>query len=131
MGACPVENLSHLRPVGHILKLQRLDRSTRDNHAVILLALHLLEVAIEHHHVLYRRVLGRMTLQLHEVDFQLQRRIGQQADKVCLRRYLQRHQVEYRNAQGTDVLHVSTRIVHYKYVLLLQKFYGRKFIWQS
>ena len=129
MRARPREDFGNLSPVADLLVLQLLDRSTRNNHAVVLLIAHLLEVTIEHHHVLDGRILGRMTLQLHEAHLQLQRGVRQETDKVCLCRYLQRHEVENDNLQRTDVLHVGTRIVHHEDILMLQQFYGRQTVW--
>ena len=106
-----------------------LHRSTGNDHAVELLIAHLGKVAVEHHHMLYRRVLRGMTLQFHETDLQLQRCIGQQTDQVCLGRDLQRHQVQNHDAQGTDVLGVCPGIVHDEYILLLQEIDGRQSVW--
>ena len=62
-------------------------------------------------------------------SFKLKRRIGEQPDKVGLCGYLQRHEVEYDYLQRTDILHVSTRIVHHEDMLFLEQLYGRKFVW--
>ena len=66
------------------------------------------------------RILGRMALQLHKGYVQLQRGIREQTDKVCLGGDLQRHEVEDNDTQGTNILHVSTRVVHHEDVFVLQ-----------
>ena len=55
--ATPVEYLRDLVPVVHLLKLHVLHRRTRDYHTVEFLVLQFVEIAVEHHHVLYRGVL--------------------------------------------------------------------------
>ena len=68
MGTRPGEDVGELVPVAHLLVLQLFHRCSGDNHAVELLVSHLLKLAIEHHHVLYRGILGSMALELHETD---------------------------------------------------------------
>ena len=129
MSTSPSEDFLHLVPIADILELHLLDRSPRDNHAVELFLTQLFKVAIKHHHVLYGRILRRVTFQLHETNLQLQRRVGKQTDQVCLCRYLQRHEIEDNHPQGTNVLHVSPGVVHHKDVLVLQQLDGGQFIW--
>ena len=45
--------------------------------------------------MLDRRVLGSMAFYLHKVKLHLQGCITQETNKVCLRRDLQRHQVQH------------------------------------
>ena len=70
-----------------------------------------------------------MTLQFHKTDLQLQRRIREQTDEVGLCGYLQGHQVQNGNLQGTDILGSSPRIVHHKDILILQNIDGGQSIW--
>ena len=74
--ARPSEDIRYLIPVRHLLEFQLFHRCTRDDHTIKLLVAHLLEVAIEHHHVLYRRILRCVTAEFHKTHLQLQRRIG-------------------------------------------------------
>ena len=76
MGASPLKDVLHLVPIGDVLKVERLDRSTSNNHSIVLFFPHLFEIAIKHHHVFYRRILWRMAAEFHEADFQLQWCIG-------------------------------------------------------
>lgn len=81
MGTGPVEYLSDFFPILHILILHCLDRCTCYNHAIELLLRKFVEILIEHHHVLNRRILGSMTLELHETHLQLQRGVESKRTK--------------------------------------------------
>mgnify|MGYP003200389079 CR=1 FL=1 len=95
MGACPII---------HLFIVKMFYRRAGDNHTIELLLLHQLEITVESFHVLHRRILRRVPLHFHERDLDLQRRVGQQPDEVGLCRNFQRHEVQYDNAQRTDVL---------------------------
>ena len=71
--SCPLEYLGHLFPIAHLLKVEMLYRCTRDDESIILMLAHLLKVGIEGLHMLYRRILRRMALHLHEAQLYLQR----------------------------------------------------------
>ena len=126
----PVEHLLQFRPVRHRLEIHLLQRRTRHDEAVVLLAAHLLKVTVERHHVLHRRVLAGVAPNLHKLDFHLQRRVRQDADKVRLRRNLDRHEVQNRQPQRTDILSVRPRRIHHKDILAFQQFDGRQPVWQ-
>ena len=126
--ACPVENGLKFAPVVHALKIEVLHRRARDNHPVELLAPHQVEVAVERLHVLYRRVLRGVALQLHKAHLYLQRRVGEQADEVGLGGNLNRHQVEDDDFQRTDVLCARARRVDNEDILFLQQINGGQFI---
>ena len=95
MRTCPIEYLGHFLPIVHFLERHLLYRGTCDNHAVVEIILHLVEVFIKLLHMLDRRVLGSMAFYLHKVKLHLQGCITQETNKVCLRRDLQRHQVQH------------------------------------
>lgn len=118
--ASPVEDLHDLRPILHILVLHRLDRSTRHNHAVKLLLGEFGEILVEHHHVLYRRILRGVALQLHKIHLQLQRGIGEKTHQVGLGGYLEGHQVEHDDFQWSNLLAVRPTLVHHEDVLMLE-----------
>ena len=123
VGTCPLEDGGNLLPVGHFLKGIVLYGCTGDNHTIKLLMFHLLEIAVEHHHVLYRSVLGRMALELHKTDVQLQWGVREHTHEIGLSSYLQGHEVEDSDAQRTDILCGGTGIVHHKDILFLQQLY--------
>ena len=79
--------------------------------------------------MLYRCILWSMTLQLHEVNLQLQRRIGEQSHQISFCRDLKWHQVEHTNLQRSDFLTVGTTLIHHENILMLQQLNGWKFIW--
>ena len=62
----PIEHLRYLFPISYILERHLFYRSTSNNHTIELLFLQHVEVVIECRHVLHRRMLWRMTFQLHE-----------------------------------------------------------------
>ena len=131
VGLCPVEDGLHLVPVGDVLEGELLYGGARDNHTVELLRLQHLEVLIEHHHVLYGRILRGVAFQLHKRDVKLQGRIRQQSYEVGFGRNLQRHQVQDDNLQRTDVLRVGAGVIHHEDVLLLQDIYRGKSVGYS
>ena len=129
MGTCPVENLLDFVPIVHLLVIEMFYWRTGNNHTIELLFLHQFEITVESFHVLHRRILRRVPLHFHERDLDLQRRVGQQTDKVGLCRNFQRHEVQYDNAQRADVLRRGPRAVDDKDVLFFQQLDGRKLIW--
>ena len=124
----PVENLRNFIPVVHLFVFQMFHRRPCDNHAIELFILHQLKVPVKGFHVLNGRILGSVPLHLHESDFNLQRRIGKQANQVCFSRNLQRHQIQDNDAQRTYVLRGSPRIVYDKDIFLFQQLNGGKLI---
>ena len=131
MGACPTEDAAYLLPVSDLLIIEMLHRSTRDDHSVELLIGHLLKVPIECPHVLHGGVLAGMSLDLHEVDVQLEWGVGEETDEVCLGGNLQRHQIEYHDAKRSDVLTTGPFVPKHENILVLEELYSGQFIWQS
>ena len=129
MGACPIKNFLDFIPIIHLFIVKMFYRRAGDNHTIELLLLHQLEITVESFHVLHRRILRRVPLHFHERDLDLQRRVGQQPDEVGLCRNFQRHEVQYDNAQRTDVLRRGSRTVDDKDVFFLQQLDGRKPVW--
>ena len=54
----PVEDFLQLAPVPHLLVVHKLEWGSRDEQSVVLLLLHVFEVAVECHHVLHGCVLA-------------------------------------------------------------------------
>ena len=65
-------------------------------------------------------VFGMIGLCLDQVDFNLDRRIGQAAQNLRFCYNFERHQIEQRNPQRTDVLRGGAVLGHDKDVLALQ-----------
>ena len=122
--ACPLEDLLHLIPVAHLLEVQMLHWSSRNDEAIVPVVAHLLEVGIERLHVFQGRILRDMVLHLHEAQFDLQRRVGEQTHEVGLSSDLDGHEVEHGNAQRRCILRCCTRGIHHEDILLLQQFYS-------
>ena len=124
MGTGPGKDIGNLIPVAHLLVLELFDGSPGDDHAIELLGTHLLELTVEHHHVLNGCILGSMALELHKTDVELKGGVGEQTDQVCLCGNLQRHQVEDDYFQRADILRMGTGIVHHEDILMFQQVNG-------
>ena len=72
-------------------------------------------------------ILGYMTLHSHKSNINLQGRIGQCPQQLQFRILLNRHQIQNPHVQRTDILVNGSVLIHYKYILILQHFSGRKF----
>ena len=73
MRTCPIEDLRHLAPIVHLLERHLLNRSARDDHAIVIVLLDRLKILVELLHVFNGGVFRRMSLDLHEVQLDLQR----------------------------------------------------------
>ena len=62
------------------------------------------------------------------MNLHLQGCVGQETQEVGLRGYLQRHQIENGNAQGTNVLMLCSLVAQHKDVLFLEILYRWQFI---
>ena len=62
---------------------------------------------------------------LHEVDFNLQRRVAQQSDQIGLSSDLQWHEIENHDLQRTNHLRMGAAFVHDEDILMLQNINGR------
>ena len=100
----PFENLRQLIPVGNRLERHLLDRSAGDNHPVIKTLAHLIKVFVELTHMLDRSMFRGMSLDLHKLQLNLQRRIAEQSYEIGFRCNLQRHQIEHDHTQRTNIL---------------------------
>ena len=124
--AAPVEDFRQFVPVAHLFVFHLLKWCAGDDETVELLLSHFLEVAVEGPHVFHGRVLARVGLHLHQVNLQLEGRVGQDAHEVRFGRYLQRHQVQNGNAQRAYVLVAGSFGAHDEDVLLFQQLNGRQ-----
>lgn len=127
----PVENLDYFVPVLYIFESHCLYRCSCNYHSIVVLAGYLVEVLIEHHHMLDGSVLRSMALEFHKHDVNLQRSVRQQSYEVGLRCNLQRHKIEDDNAQRAYVLLVGAVLIHDEDVLPLDDVYSRELMWQS
>ncbi len=79
--------------------------------------------------VLLRRMTRRIRLCIDEVYLNLQRRIAEQAQKLCLRDVLDWHEIQDENLQRTDILTVRTVSIHDENILSFKDMRGRQIIW--
>ena len=73
MRTCPIKDFRNLIPIGHFFEVHLFYRSSGDNHTIILLMTHLIEIRIERFHVFYRCILRRVALNLHKRNLHLKR----------------------------------------------------------
>ena len=71
MRAGPVEYILNLIPVVHIFEFQVFYGCAGNNHAIVFLVTHQFEITVKRLHVFDGRILGGMTLQLHETHLYL------------------------------------------------------------
>ena len=114
-----VHDLAQLRPVIHLLKVHGLHRCAGDDHAVVAVVLHLVEVLIERFEVCCRNVGRRMAGRLQQGHVHLQRGICQQTGDLGLGGDLGGHQVQDQDLQRPNMLGEGALAVHDKDVLLV------------
>lgn len=120
MRAAPVHNFDQLVPVFHFLKGHSLDGSASDNQAIILIFPDVIEGLVKGKQMILGCVFGMIGLCLDQVDFNLDRRIGQAAQNLRFCYNFERHQIEQRNPQRTDVLRGGAVLSHNEYVFAFQ-----------
>src|SRR5690606_10538524 len=125
----PIKNHSNLIPVTHLFELHHLYRRTCNDHTVVKLIFHFIKPSVKHLEVLLGCIFGSMCIQTHKANLDLQRVVGKEPDKVSFRRYFQRHEIQDKHPQWTDVLRIGTQITHHKYILLFQEVNRWQIIW--
>ncbi len=100
----PLDDLDDARPVNHLLELHQPERRPCDDHAVIVVATHLLEVVIEVLKMRLRRVLRLPIVDAQQIHIHLQRRVGEHPHQLDLGLNLLGHQIEDQHPQRADVL---------------------------
>ncbi|MNT48016.1 hypothetical protein D3C72_1847760 [compost metagenome] len=124
----PLDDLDDARPVDHLLELHQPERRPRDDHAVVVVATHLLEVVIEVLQVRLGRVLRLPIVDAQQIHVHLQGRVGEHPHQLDLGLYLLGHQVEDEHPQRTDVLGDGPGFRHHEDVLLPQHFGGGQLV---
>ena len=121
MGLAPLHDLAQLGPVVHLLKGDLLHGRTRDDHAVVLLVLDLVEGLVEGQHMLLGGVAGFMGGGLEQLQLHLQGGVADEAGDLGLRLDLLGHEVEHEDMQGTDILGDGASLGHHEDVFLEQR----------
>ena len=67
----PIEDLGQLVPIPHLLEWHPLYRRPSDDHTVVKLVSHTIEIPVELAHMLHRRVLGRVAFDFHQLQLHL------------------------------------------------------------
>ena len=120
MGLGPFHDFRKLRPVLYLLERKLLDRCAGDDQAVEVLLLHLIQghiELIEMRGVGVLRLVGRHG---HKGDLRLNRKVRQHTENIKLCILLQRHQVQNRDPQWSDLLRLRPFLIHHEDVLVLQ-----------
>ena len=115
-----IEDLFQFIPIQHLFEGHGLHGRTRDDHAVEVLILDLLERFIELFQMRRGGVLALVRFGVHEGDVHLQRRIGEKAHELGLRFHLGGHEIKNGDLQWTDVLRERALVAHDEDVFALQ-----------
>ena len=124
----PVHDAAELVPIVDALERHLLDGGARDDEAVIVVGLEVVERVVELHEVV-RRVRGLVARDAHEVDAHLDGRLRNEAEDLRLRFDLRGHQVEQSDAQRTDLLLASHVLLEGEDALLLEDALGGQAVW--
>ncbi len=116
----PFHDFCQLRPVVDVLKRHLLHRSAGNNEAVIARIADVIKRLIEFEQMVRRRV-GRLVGRgLNQVDFNLNRRVGQTAQNLRFRHDFGRHQIEQPDPKRTNVLCRRPVVRHDENIFALQ-----------
>lgn len=107
-------------PVVHLFEGQMLHGSPGDDHAVEAAVADLAEGLVETLQMLQGRILGLMLRRAQQGDVDLQGRVAQQAQQLCLGGDLGGHEVDDHDVQRTDVLADGAFVGHDKDVFTFQ-----------
>ena len=116
----PLEDLLQFLPAVHLLIFNLFHRCAGDDHAVIVIVPNILKGLVELIQVVYPGILRLMAARRYECNVQLERRVGEGAQKLKLRVLLERHEIQDHDLKRSDVLQVRLSLIHDKYVLLVQ-----------
>ena len=93
----PIHDAAQFFPVLNLFEIHILHRSSCDDHSIEILMLYGAERLVERKHVLFRCIPGNMAFNLDKRQLDLQGCIAQETRKLCLSRYLRRHEIEKSN----------------------------------
>ena len=107
-----IQRFRQLVPVVDVLELHLFHRRAGHDHAVVFFVADLVKRLIEREHVLRGGVPDFVGRRLQQLDVDLQRRVGKQAQELRFGFDLGRHQVENQNLQRADILRLRARFGH-------------------
>ena len=126
MGGGPVENRLELVPVVHIFERHMLYRRAGDHKTVVIVVFERIEVFVELDEMIGGNVRGLMRGGLHEVDFDLQRRLGNQTQQLCFSLDFLRHQVQDHQFERADALTLRLGLLQSEDALRIEDISGRQ-----
>ena len=120
MTAGPLHDLTQLVPILHLGEVQVFHRRAGDDHAVVFPPPDLIEGGVKGLQVVLVDVLGTITGSPEQLYLDLEGRVGQLAQDLCLGDDLGGHQVEDEHLQGPDILVQSPVFGHDEDILPFQ-----------
>ena len=124
----PADIIHQLRPVLHLFKFQTFHRGPGDDEPVVIAVFYVRELQIGFVQIGIIRV-GRLPGNgAGKIYFDLQGAVTQQTQQLQLRRFLQGHQIQDQNLQGTDILRHRPFLRNGNDPFLLQIFYSRQLV---
>ena len=128
VGRGPVEDMLHLRPIGHVFVGDRLHRRAGDDEAVEFAMPRILPGLIERAQMVLRRVLGGMVANADQGEIDLQGSGAEQARDLQLGLDLVRHEIEQADLQRADVLADRRCLGHHAHALVLEGLEGGELV---
>ena len=116
----PGHNGAEFIPVGDILEFHIVQRRAGDDHAVVFPVFYLIEGSVEGFQMIGIGMLRHIAGGLQELHIDLQRCVGQFAQKLGLCHDLGRHQIQDQHIQRPDILVHGTVFRHDENIFLLQ-----------
>ena len=129
MPFCPVKDFGEIVPVVHLVEIHLLDRRSGDDKSVVVFVFYVVETLVEHIDMLLWGVFRLMTVDIKQIEFDLQRAVGQQPEQICFGHYFERHEVENSNFERTNILTSRSLLVYHKNILAAKRFNSRKRRW--
>ena len=123
--ARPVKDFRQLFPISYILKRYSFNRSTRNNHSLILFRRKFIEISVEHVHVFLRSVLILLSANLYKDQLNGQIGFRKLPRYVAFRNLFYGHKVQKQNTQG---LHALRNVGIYLNTLRGEFFYSRQIL---
>ena len=125
----PVHDLGQLFPIGDLFEGKPLDRRAGHDQRIEELILHILKAPVEAAQIGRLGMARRVARRGHQDQFDLQRRIAEQAGELDLRLLLFRHQVQQEQPQRPDILTKRLFLRHHIDLLGKQVFEGWQIVW--
>ena len=128
MGLRPFHDTAEFLPITHFLIGQVFDRCPRDDEAVKVAMFHLIKKDIEIRDMTLTCVRRLVGTGHQKGAVHLERRVGERAEQLELRVFLERHQIQNQDLQRSYVLRHCAFLIHHKDVFLFQDGFRRQIV---